>query len=75
MVGSFGLGARTSGGREFWPWSQDFWCTLEANPYMGLQIYATIHTRKVEDERGRKKRDENKGTLELGLGIAMEVVP
>ena len=42
---------------------------------MGLQIYTTIHTRKVEDERVRKKRDENKGTLELGLGIAMDVVP
>ena len=67
--------AETSDGREFRPWNQDFRRTLMANPYMGLQIYTTIHTRKVEDERGRKKKDENKGTLELGLGIAMEVVP
>jgi len=34
---------------------------------MGLQIYATIHTRKVEDERGRKKRVKLQGTLEVTL--------
>ena len=60
---------------ESYNYSWDFWHTLVANPYMWLQIHANIHTTKVEEGRGRKKRDKNKGTLELGLRIAMEVVP
>ena len=59
--------AETSDGREFRPWNQDFRRTLMANPYMGLQIYTTINTRRVEDERGRKKRIKSQGTLEVRI--------
>ena len=54
-------------------YSQDFRHTLVANPYMWLQIHANIHTMKVEEERGKKKRSKSQGTLQLGL--AMEVIP
>ena len=46
-------------------YSRDFRHTLIANPYMWLQIHANIHTTKVEEERGKKRRSKSQGTLEV----------
>lgn len=60
----FWQGARTSDGRDL-RWVLGLLTHKVANPFTGLQIETHNHTRKVEEERGTKKRDEIQGTFEI----------
>ena len=59
--------AGSSDSRDF-RWSSGPPMHMVTSPLMGLQISTRIHTRRIEEERGKKNRDKSQGTLTLGLG-------